>query len=396
MKRPADLLAVLGGSPAFPGLLHVGRPNVGDRDRLRSRIDAALDRRELTNGGPLVEELEESVRALAGVRHCVATCSATVGLQIAARALGLAGEVILPSFTFVGTPHALDWIGITPVFCDVSAISHTLDPERVKELIGPRTTAILGVHLWGTACDVAPLEHLARTHGLHLLFDAAHALGCTTHGRSVLGLGEVSVASLHATKLVNSFEGGAILTDDDEVARKARLLRSYGFAGYDEVVSEGTNAKMSEVAAAMGITSLESMDAFIAANRANYDAYYAGLRGLPGVHLREPPPGSSHHYVIVEIAEQEAGLSRDELVRVLHAEGVLARRYFHPGCHRSEPYRSRHPDLGWRLHHTEALCSRVLALPTGTAVSPGQIRQVCAIVAAALLSAVLVRARLGA
>ncbi len=363
--------AILGAAPAFAEPLHVGRPNLGDRERLMERIGEAIDRGWLTNDGPLVREFEASVAALLDVPHCIAMCNGTVALEIAIRAAGLQGEVIVPPFTFVATAHALQWQQITPVFCDIDPLTHNIDPTRVEQLITPRTTAILAVHAWGRPAPVEQLSEIASRHGLRLLFDAAHAFGCSHRGRMVGGFGTAETLSFHATKVVNSFEGGAIVTTDDRLAATARLMRNHGFADYDQVSHVGINGKMSEVAAAMGLTSLESRERFVATNRRNYEDYRTGLEGIEGVELMayNGAEACNWQYVVLEI-DESAGLSRDELQTVLWAENVLARRYFFPGCHRMEPYRSLFPDAGDGLPETERLVQRVLALPTGTAVTP--------------------------
>jgi dTDP-4-amino-4,6-dideoxygalactose transaminase len=363
--------AILGGPPAFAEPVHVGRPNIGDRDRLMERIAGVIDGRWLTNDGPLVHELEEAVAEVLGVPHCVAMCNGTVALEIAIRAAGLTGEVIVSPFTFVATAHALQWQEITPVFCDVDPGTHNIDPARVEELITSRTTGILAVHLWGRSAPVEELTEIAARHNLRLLFDAAHAFGCSHRGRMIGGFGTAEVLSFHATKVVNSFEGGAIVTADDDFAEVARLMRNHGFADYDEVSHVGTNGKMSEVSAAMGITSLESRDEFVEANRRNHDAYRAGLADVDGVELiaYDEAELGNWQYAVIEV-DESAGLSRDDLQRVLWAENVLARRYFYPGCHRMEPYRTLFPDAGERLPQTERLAERVLVLPTGTAMDP--------------------------
>lgn len=384
-KRSVHDLALLGGAPAFSEPLYVGRPNVGDRERFMERIGDILDRRWLTNQGIYVQEFEREVAALAGVRHCVAMCNATVALEIAIRALGMKGEVIVPSFTFVATAHALQWQEITPVFCDVDPRTHTLDPARVEELITPRTTGILGVHLWGRACDVDALTEIARRRGLKLLFDAAHAFGCTRGGRSVGSFGDAEVFSFHATKFLNSFEGGAVVTDDDVLAARVRLMKNFGFADYDDVVYVGTNGKMNEASAAMGLTSLESMSEFVAANRRNHERYARGLEGIPGISLLryDPREASNYQYVVLEV-DEGGELDRDTLQQVLHAENVFARRYFYPGCHRMEPYRSYFPQARLHLPQTERLVRRVLSLPTGTAVDEEDVDEICGIVRVAM------------
>jgi len=255
-KRHLRHLAIFGGRPAFAEKLHVGRPNIGDRARLLKRIEDILDRRWLTNNGPYVQEFERRIAETIGVKHCIATCNGEMGLEIAIRALELKGEVIVPAFTFVASAHALQWQEITPVFADIDPETHLIHPASVRRLITPRTTAILGVHIWGQTCAIEALEEIAREHHLRLLFDAAHAFGCTRHGRSIGTFGDAEVFSFHATKFVNSLEGGAIVTNHDDLARKIRLMKNFGFFGYDDVGYIGTNGKMNEFSAAMGLTSL--------------------------------------------------------------------------------------------------------------------------------------------
>jgi len=365
--------------PVFAEPLHVGRPNIGSRERLLQRINDMLDRRWLTNNGPYVQELEQRICDLLGVKHCVAMCNGTVALEIAIRALGLRGEVIIPSFTFIATAHALQWQEITPVFCDVAPGTHHIDPARAEELITPRTTGIIGVHVWGKACDVDALADIARRRNLKLMFDAAHAFACSYKGRMIGNFGDAEVFSFHATKFFNTFEGGAVVTNDDELAEKMRYMRNFGFAGYDKVEYVGINGKMSEVCAAMGLTSLESLDEFIAVNYRNYKAYERALADMPGLTLLRYDEGEkcNYQYIVVEVDEEAAGISRDQLVEFLHAHNVLARRYFYPGCHRMEPYRSYFPHAGLLLPETERLTRRVMSLPTGTAVDEDTVRQVC-------------------
>lgn len=379
-------LAVLGGRPRFPEPMHVGRPNVGDLQRFNQLVDGLFDRIWLTNNGPLVRELEARIAELVGVEHVVAMCNGTVALEIAVRALGLTGEVIVPAFTFVATAHALQWQEITPVFCDVNPTTHTIDPGSLESMITPRTTGILGVHLWGFPCDVHALSRLAERHGLTLLFDAAHAFGCSSGDGMVGGFGKAEVFSFHATKFVNCFEGGAVVTRDGELAERMRLMRNFGFAGDDNVVYVGTNGKMTEVCAAMGLTNIEAMDHFVAANIANFETYRDGLSKLPGLRLLEPRPHDrwNHQYVVVEVNAGAAGLGRDELVHALQAENVLARRYFTPGVHRMEPYRSFFPHAGLLLPETERLSGRVMTLPTGTSISPSDAAVIVSILAEAL------------
>ena len=382
MKSNVEELAIWGAPPAFKQKLHVGRPNIGNRERLLERIGDLLDRRWLTNDGPFLQEFEKRISERLGVKHCIAVCNATVGLEILAKAIGFSGEVILPSFTFIATAHVLLWHGVTPVFCDIDPNTHNIDPLQVAELITEHTTGIIGVHLWGRPCDVEALADIARRRNLKLLFDAAHAFGCSHTGRMIGGFGNAEIFSFHATKFVNTFEGGAIVTNDNELAAKLRLLRNFGFAGLDTVTCLGTNGKMSEVSAAMGLTSLESLEEFVAVNYRNYREYQQQLADVPGISLLtfNEHEKCNYQYVVLEIDEHAIGITRDQLDDILWAENVLSRRYFYPGCHRMEPYRTRYAQASLSLRETEKLAARVLCLPTGTAVGSDEISAICDII----------------
>ena len=381
-RRGVRELAIFGGSPAFAEPLHVGRPNIGRRERLMELLNGVVDRRWLTNNGPLVQEFESRLADFLGVKHCIAMCNATVGLEIAIRAAELKGEVIVPSYTFVATAHSLMWQEITPVFCDIDPVTHNIDPVQVSRLVTPRTTGIIGVHLWGRPCNVEALAQIAAEKRLTLMFDAAHAFACSFRGQMVGRFGLAEVFSFHATKFLNTFEGGAVATNSDEMARKIRLMKNFGFAGYDNVTYIGTNGKMTEASAAMGLTNLESLDEFVETNRRNYYAYRTELAGVPGISVihYDEAERCNFQYIVVEIDEQQAGVGRDTLIRVLHAENVLARKYFWPGCHRMEPYRSYFPNVSVLLPETERVAARVMVLPTGTAVEREQIECICRII----------------
>jgi len=383
MKENIGDLAIFGGTPTFQETLHVGRPNFGEREQLFKRLNDMLDRRWLSNNGPYVQEFEKRVADMIGVKHCIAMCNGTIALEIAIRALGLKGEVIVPSFTFIATAHALQWQEITPVFCDIDPRTHTIDPACVEKMITPKTTGIIGVHLWGRPCDIEALEEIAAARNLQLLFDAAHGFGCSYKGRMLGSFGNAEVFSFHPTKFFNTCEGGAIVTNDDALARKIRLMKNFGFSGYfDEVIYIGTNGKMNEFSAAMGLTNLESLDEFIAVNRTNYELYREGLKDVAGVSVIQYDQGEkcNYQYALLEIDESFSRVTRDQLVDILRAENVLARRYFYPGCHRMEPYRSHFPNAGLMLPETEKLTRRVLSLPTGTAVGADEITQICQII----------------
>jgi dTDP-4-amino-4,6-dideoxygalactose transaminase len=367
IRCKADL-AINGATPAFAKPLHVGRPNIGDRDAFLQRVNQILDNQWLTNNGPMVQEFEKSIATHLGIKHCVAMCNGTIALEIAIRALGLTGEVIVPSWTFIATAHALHWQGITPVFADINPTTHNLDPDAVQRMITPRTSGIIGVHLWGRAAPIDELQAIAEERGLKLLFDAAHAFGSTYKGQSIGRFGACEVLSFHATKSFNTFEGGAVVTNNDELAETMRLMRNFGFVHFDKVIHPGTNGKMVEVCAAMGLANLISIGATTTDNRRNYDTYRRAFAEINGITMIPYDDGesNSYHYMVAELDESALGTSRDAVVAALHAEGILARKYFWPGCHRMEPYQSLFPHADLLLPRTEEIANRVIVFPNGT------------------------------
>ena len=369
-----------------PGYLHVGKPNIGNRADILRRINGVLDTHRLTNHGPLVRELEQRIADYHQVKHCVATCNGTVALGMALRALGITGEAIVPSFTFVATAHALLWQGIKPVFCDIDPVTANLDPNQVERLITAKTTGIIGVHLWGRPCAPNDLTHIARQRGLKLVFDAAHAFGCSCQGRMIGSFGDAEVLSFHATKVFNTAEGGAVLTNNSELADRLRYIRNFGFAGYDNVTQLGVNGKMNELCAALGLANLEDIETFIACNQRNYLEYRSLIGNLTGLELLAYNSAEKNNwqYVIAMIDEKRSRVSRDDLVALLHRHRILARRYFWPGCHRMEPYRTLFPHAGERLKQTETIADKVIVLPTGSGVNEADIHRICGIIAAAV------------
>jgi dTDP-4-amino-4,6-dideoxygalactose transaminase len=376
---PGDL-AINGAPPAFANPLHVGRPNIANRAHFLELVTEMLDRCWLSNDGPLVREFERRIAQYLAVDQVVATCNGTIALEIAIRALELTGEVIIPSYTFIATAHAVYGQGLTPVFADVDPATHCLDLESVRSLITPRTSGVLGVHLWGRPAPVDDLQAICTEHDLSLFFDAAHAFGVSHGNRNIGNFGSCEVFSFHATKFLNSLEGGAIATNDTSLAQQMRLMRNFGFAGYDNVIHPGTNGKMVEACAAMGIANLDAIDSITAANDRNYLSYAEGVRRIDGLKLLafNDSERNNRQYVVVEVGP-EYGCTRDDVIAALHAENVLARRYFWPGCHRMQPYRDLFPSADAHLPNTNDLAARVIVLPTGMAIGEEEIQTICAI-----------------
>lgn len=385
-KKAIHDLAIWGNAPSFKEPLHVGRPNIGNRQHFLQLINDMLDRKWFTNDGPYVTAFEKEISEYTGAKHCIAMCNGTIALEIVIRALELKGEVIVPSFTFIATAHSLQWQEITPVFCDIDSHTHLIDVNKIEKMITPRTTGILGVHTWGRPCDITTLESLALKFNLKLIFDAAHAFGCSYNGKMIGNFGSAEVFSFHATKCFNTFEGGAVLTNNDALAEKIRLMKNFGFAGYDNVIYIGTNGKMTEVCAAMGLTNLESFEDIVAVNHNNYECYKAELRNIPGISLLpfKKNEKQNYQYIVLEIDETKAGLNRDDILKVLHSENVLARRYFYPGCHCMAPYNAYFPHAGLLLEETDRVAHRVLVMPTGTSIDDTQIKTICSIIRVAI------------
>lgn len=381
IRSRADL-AINGAPPAFFAPLHVGRPNICNREAFLRLMEQVLENQWLTNNGPMVQEFERRIAERLGVKHCVAMCNGTIALEIAIRALGLSGEVIVPSWTFIATAHALYWQNIMPVFADIDPATHNLDPEAVRRMITPRTTGIIGVHLWGRPAPVDALQVIADEHGLKLMFDAAHAFDSTYHGQVIGNFGDCAVFSFHATKAFNTMEGGAVTTNDDALAETLRLMRNFGFKGYDNVIHPGTNGKMIEACAAMGLVNLDGFDEVVAINTRNHVAYRKALAGIPGISLLgyDPAERNSHHYVVIEV-DETCHASRDAIITALHAENVLARKYFWPGCHRMEPYRDLFPHAHLVLPNTQTVAERVIVLPSGPTVGGDDIECIAQVIA---------------
>ena len=368
-------LAILGGKPLFAEPRHVGTPFIPPRDLLHASLDEILDSRRLSNDGPFVHKLEELLAKRHGVAHAIAMCNATIAMQLLFRALELHGEIVMPSFTFVASAHAATWERLEPVFVDINRETHCIDPIAAAKAVGENTAAIVGVHLWGQLCDVERLGLVAKNANIPLIFDAAQALGCDcgnlTTGDPADRGAVASVVSLHATKIVSGLEGGAVLTNDNLLADELRRMRNFGFADYDRVVSLGTNAKLDEFSAAFAVRGLECLESLIPRNRRILETYRECLADLPGVSVYAPSAAESanHHYAVLMIDPAACPLTRDELMKTLWAENILARRYFFPGCHRMEPYVSRPVDQRPWLPVTDDVAAGVLALPASSAVS---------------------------
>jgi len=366
MSRPA----ILGGEPAFPEGLAFVRPSVPDLDRVVARFAPSYERGMLTNG-PLVRELEDQAAQRLGVAHVVAVSSCTAGLMLVLRALAPDGPVVLPSFTFSASAHAVAWNGLEPRFVECDPASFQVDPAAVTSRIDG-AGAVLATHIFGAPCAVEALGDITTGAGIPLVFDAAHAFGARRAERPIGGFGSAEVFSLSPTKVVVAGEGGVVATADPALAESVRIGRDYGNPGDYDTRFVGLNARLSELHAAVGLESLAGLDARLAQRRRVVERYRRGLAELPGVAAQrvDAHDASTYKDFTVAIDEGSFGLPRDLVVDALRADGIDTRCYFSPPVHRQQSYRDLAP---YHLPVTDAVASRVVSLPIYATLADEQI-----------------------
>lgn len=356
MKLPA----ILGGPPEFPDGLPFARPFTPPLDAVTARLRPSYERGELTNGR-LVRELEARAAERLAVDHVVAVSSCTAGLMLSIQALGGDGPVLLPSFTFSASAHAVAWNRRHPLLADCDPDSLQLDLTAAEDRLGG-ATAILATHVFGAPCRPSAVEKLAESRAIPALFDAAHAFGARHDGRPVGGFGLAEIFSLSPTKPVVAGEGGLVATSDAQLAETIRIGRDYGNPGDYDTRFVGLNARMSELHAAMALESLAIVDEQIGRRTEVASRYCAGLVGLPGIATQEidPPDTSTYKDFSLIVDPAELGLDRDQLVLALKAEGVDTRNYFDPPIHRQQAYAGLETGP---LPVTDDVCRRVTSLP---------------------------------
>ena len=370
-----DLPAVLGGEPAFPHGMPLARPRIANPAALARELERIVSGETLTNG-PTVRRLEERAAEYLGVSHCVAVASCTAGLMLVLRAAEVTGDVIIPSFTFAATAHAVVWNGLRPVFADVDAQTLTLAPEAVERTVGVRVSAILATHLYGAPCDVEGLSSVASRNGIALFFDAAHGFGARREETMVGGFGAAEVFSLTPTKTLIAAEGGIIATNDDLLAERCRIGRNYGNPGDYDCRFVGLNGRMSELHAAVALASFEDLEERISRRNELAGTFRKVLGEIPGVRfpLVRDIDRSTYKDLSILVDELEFGLSADALAEALAAEGIETRRYYSPPVHRMRAYRST--ASGAELPVTDAAAREALSLPLWTEMTEGHVERI--------------------
>lgn len=342
---------------------------------LREIWDSAL----LTNQGPIHNRLSEQLKEFLKVNNVVLFVNGHQALEVGLKALQIEGEVITTPFTFASTTHAITQSGLTPVFCDIRMDDFNIDETRIRSLITGRTRAIMPVHVYGTPCNIDEINRIAQEYDLKVFYDAAHAFGVEVNGAGIGSFGDMSMFSFHATKVYNTIEGGAVTFSELQWERVLYLLKNFGIAGPEDVLSVGTNAKMNEFQALMGILNLRYVDHEISMRKVVVEKYRKLLAGIPGIRRMEDQPGIRHNYAYfpILIDETRYGLNRNELFDLLAAHDIHARKYFYPLVTDYACYRGKFPaDLPVASYVAE----RIMTLPLWGALPVETVERICAII----------------
>ncbi len=368
--------AILGGQPAFQELLQMVRPVLPTFSEMADGVGRILSTGMVTKG-QYMRDFEQAIAEHLGVKNAVAVSSCTSGMMLVHKILGLSGEVVVPSFTFMATASALVWAGLHPVFADVDHLTNNLDPAAAEAAITPKTTAIVAVHQFGNPADIAGLQKVADRHGLKLIFDAAHGFGAIYQGEPVGKQADAQIYSLSPTKLLITGEGGIVATNNDDLAAKIRMGREYGNDGNYDSAFAGLNARMPEFNALLGLFSLKNLEDAARHRNETVAIFQEALGQVPGVGFQQVRAGDRHSYreISITINSQAFGLTRDELATALLADNVDTRKYYHPPVHKQTAYLPYYD--GRPLPNTDWLASHSLSLPMWSNMSAEVAMGIC-------------------
>jgi len=365
-------------------ILNVTQPTLPPLDEFIVQLRDIWDRKWLTNNGPYHQQFESALAQYLGVKHVSLFCNGMIALQVGLQALEVTGEVITTPFSFPATTHAIHWNHCTPVFCDIEPETCNLDPACIEALITSRTTCILPVHVYGNPCNVDDIMKISEKHGCKVFFDAAHAFGVRMNGESLLKSGHLSMLSFHATKVFNTIEGGALITNDSKLKERIDFLKNFGFSDETTVIEPGTNGKMNEIQAAYGLLQLKYIDSAIAERRAVAGWYRRSLAGIPGIRFFEDTPGvtQNYSYFPIFIDEHQYGMTRDDLYWRLKEQRINGRRYFYPLISSFPMYTGLPSASSVNLPEANIMAERVLCLPIHTGLRAEDLSRVVQVVLA--------------
>ena len=336
-------------------MIPVTKAYLPNKEKYKAYIDRIYESGWLTNNGSLLQELEWRLKEYLGVKHLILVANGSLALQLAYKALDLKGEVITTPFSFAATTSTLAWEGLKPVFADIDPKSFNLDPNNIEALITPNTSAIVPVHVFGNPCEVEKVQEIAHKHSIRVVYDAAHAFGSQYKEQSVLNYGDISTLSFHATKLFHTIEGGAVITNDDELAKKIRLLINFGITSPTTVESVGTNAKMNEFEAAMGLCILDEIDIIRSERERVWQKYHQELSGIVAFQQWNAQSDNNYAYAPV-LFKNEAKLLEAE--KRLKENNIMPRRYFYPSLDTLD-----YLSTDQVCQHSRDIASRILCLP---------------------------------
>lgn len=362
--------------------IYVTQPTLPPLDEFIPYLREIWDSKIVTNGGPFHQQLEEALCKYLGVEHISLFANGTIALVTALQALRITGEVITTPYSFVATAHSLLWNGVKPVFVDIDPVTLNLDPEKIEAAITPHTTAIMPVHCYGHPCDVDAIQKIADIYGLKVIYDAAHAFGVKLNSGSILNHGDLSVLSFHATKVFNTFEGGAIVCPDAKAKLRIDQLKNFGFAGEVTVVAPGINGKMSEFNAALGLLQLKGIDASLEQRKAIDTVYREALSNVEGIYCLPHAGESVANYAYFPIlVRPEYPLSREELYQKLRENNIYTRRYFYPLISDFSMYRGLPSAVHSNLPVAAKTASEVICLPMYPALTNKNVERILELIA---------------
>lgn len=358
--------------------IYVTQPSLPDLEEFIPYLREIWDNKILTNNGPMHKELEKELASFLGVSYISLFANGTLALVTALQALRITGEVITTPYSFVATTHSLWWNNIKPVFVDIEPEFGNLDPDKIETAITPNTTAIMPVHVYGNPCHVERIKEIADIYGLKLIYDAAHAFGVKYKGGSILNYGDLSILSFHATKVFNTFEGGAIISHDSATKQRIDYLKNFGFAGETTIMAPGINSKMNEVQAAMGLLQLKSFEGSIEKRKTVADTYRELLKGIQGIAMLSEPEDtiSNYAYFPIFVNEKEYGMSRDQLYEKLKQNNIYGRRYFYPLISEFSMYKGLESAAANNLPIAHKIANEVICLPIYPELEINNIREI--------------------
>jgi dTDP-4-amino-4,6-dideoxygalactose transaminase len=350
--------------------IHVTQPHLPPLEEFMPYLEKIWENKILTNGGPFHQQLEQKLCDYLGVKYVALFSNATLALITALQALRVTGEVITTPYSFVATSHSLLWNGIKPIFIDVDRETFNLDPKKIEAAITPQTTAIMPVHCYGTPCDVKAIQKIADNYNLRVIYDAAHAFGVKDDYGSVLNHGDLSIVSFHATKVFNTFEGGAIICPDAKSKQRIDHLKNFGFVDEVTVVAPGINAKMSEINAAFGLVQLKHIDDALKRRAEIAIRYQLELSNITGIScLKDANVNVKNYSYFPILIDDKYPLSRDSLYSRLRESNIYSRRYFYPLISNFPMYRGLPSADPSRLPVATEISRKVLCLPIYPALS---------------------------